>query len=71
MRVTTGFGYSVQGGKKINKYALPIGEYLDTHVVPRDMLLNPHAAITFVEVANQAELDKIILDKSAQDIKFE
>lgn len=59
MIVKTGFGYYIKNGKKTDKYELPLGEHPDP------------IGYTVVEVANQQELDKIILDKSDAQILFE
>jgi len=59
MIINTGFGYYVKDGKKLHKYELPKGEHPDP------------IGYTFIEVANQEELDTIILDKSDEQILLE
>lgn len=57
MLLKTGFGYYVKNGKKVCKFELPIGNHPD-----------PDEGHTWVEVVNKIELDKIILDKSDEQI---
>lgn len=59
MQVTTGFGYFVKDGKKLRKYEFPIGK----HQLPD--------GYSYVEVANQKELDAILLDKTDEQIARE
>ena len=59
MNIITGYGYYVKDGKKVSKFNLPIGDHPDP------------IGYTFVEVANQQELDGITLDKSDEQIAAE
>lgn len=59
MILKTGKGYYVRDGKKLRKFDLPIGEHPDP------------IGYTFVEVANQTELDAIVLDKSDAQLAAE
>lgn len=59
MLLKTGFGYYVEDGKKTHKFVLSVGE----HEVPD--------GCDVVEVANQDALDKIVLDKSDEEIAAE
>lgn len=59
MKITTGFGYYVKDGKKLRRYNLPLGDHPDP------------VGHEFVEVANQLELNAIVLDKSDEQIARE
>lgn len=59
MLLKTGFGILTKNGKKLKKFELTPGEHHDP------------IGYTFYEVANRAELDEIILDKSDEQIAHE
>lgn len=59
MILNTGFGILVKNGKKLRKFELTPGEH------------NFSNEFTVQEVANRAELDAIVLDKSDEQISFE
>ena len=59
MIVKTGFGIFIKNGKKLKKYILTPGEHPDP------------IGYTYQEVNSQEELDKIVLDKSDEQIAFE
>lgn len=59
MLLKTGLGYVVKDGKKIKKFDLPIGNHPDP------------VGMSFVEVADRAAFDSIVLEKSDEQIEHE
>ncbi len=59
MILKTGFGVFIKNGKKLRKFELAPGEHP-----------NP-IGFTYEEVSSRAELDKIVLDKSDEQIAHE
>lgn len=59
MLLKTGFGVFIKNGKKLRKFILTPGEHPDP------------IGYTYQEVNSQEELDKIVLDKSDEQVEFE
>jgi len=59
MNLNTGFGYYVKNGKKLRKFELSTGYHPDP------------VGYEYVEVNSKEELDRIVLDKSDEQIAYE
>lgn len=57
MEIRTGYGYYLKDGRKLHKYELPKG----THPNP--------IGYDFVEVNSKEDLDRIVLDKSQEQLE--